>query len=153
MRSLQAPEEDSLGKAMALHLPKKERKSQFGIYKDLAEQTVSVINECGSKAVAMVVDITFREMVEDAAKNTIFEFGKVDVLVNNAGIVSTQRSILELSDEQWAKEINVNLTGTFYCTRSVLGHMIEKRSGKIINIASLAGETGRILTSAAYKGC
>jgi len=141
-----------LGKATALTLAKEGAGvSVWEIDKYLAEHTAAEINTVGAKAVPMVIDITRREMVEDAAKKTLREFGKIDILVNNAGIVSTQKNILELSDEQWAKEINVNLTGTFYCTRSVLSHMIERRSGKIINIASLAGETGRILTSAGYS--
>jgi len=66
-------------------------------------------------------------------------------------IVSAAPTILDLTDEQWAKEIGVNLTGTFYCTRAVLKQMIERCSGKIVNIGSLAGELGRPITSAGYS--
>lgn len=115
-----------------------------------AEQTAKEVRGLGRKSLAMKVDVTHSDEVTGAAQQVIREFGKIDLLVNNAGIVSSQSTILELSDERWAEEISVNLTGTFYCTRAVLKHMIERRSGKIVNISSLVGETGRPFTSASY---
>lgn len=142
----------AFGKAEALTLAREGADVVFwDIVMEGAEITTEEIRKLGRNSVAMKVDITKSEEVNEAVKNIIREFGKIDILVNNAGFVSTQLTILDLSDEQWAKEIAVSLSGAFYCTRAVLRHMIDRRSGKIINISSLAGETGRILTSASYS--
>ncbi|MGI8507360.1 MAG: SDR family NAD(P)-dependent oxidoreductase, partial [Solirubrobacteraceae bacterium] len=69
--------------------------------------------------------------------------GRLDVLVNNAGI-TIDKSVLKMSDEDWYKVIAVNLSGAFFMSQSVLPHMIERGSGRIINISSIIGETGNI---------
>ena len=71
------------------------------------------------------------------------EHGRIDILVNNAGITS-DRPILKMSDEDWDKVIRVNLSGAFYMARPVLEHMIERGSGRIVNISSVIGEMGNI---------
>lgn len=116
-----------------------------------AEQTAREVRELGRKALALKVDVTESTQVNEAARQVLKEFGKIDILVNNAGIAGVAPTLLDLTDEQWDREMGVLLTGVFYCTRAVLKHMIEKRSGKIINIASIAGELGRPITSAGYS--
>jgi 3-oxoacyl-[acyl-carrier protein] reductase len=141
-----------LGKAMALTLAREGANiAIWEIEMEGAEQTAKEVRKLGRKAFSQSVDITDSSQVNAAGEKVIQEFGKVDILVNNAGLVSPAPTILELPDERWLKEINVDLTGTFYCTKAVLNHMIEQRSGKIINIASLAGELGRPITSASYS--
>jgi 3-oxoacyl-[acyl-carrier protein] reductase len=116
-----------------------------------AEQTAREVRESGRKALALKVDVTDSAQVNEAARKVLEEFGRIDILVNNAGIAGVAPTLLDLTDEQWDREMGVLLTGVFYCTRAVLKHMIERRSGKIINIASLAGELGRPITSAGYS--
>ena len=97
------------------------------------------------------VDVTCAAAVYAAAPAVIEELGKIDILVNDAGIVSVAPTILDLDDERWAMELAVNLGGTFFCTKAVLPHMIGRRCGKIVNMASTAGEFGRENTSAGYS--
>lgn len=140
-----------LGKAAALTLAREGADvAIWDIEMEGSERTAQGVREMGRKALVQRVDITDSSQVAAAAKAVIQELEKVDILVNNAGVVSAAPTILDLTDQQWAKEIAVNLTGTFYCTRAVLNYMIEGRSGKIINISSLAGELGRPITSAGY---
>ena len=136
-----------LGRAIALTLA--DEGAETTVW-DLDEPGANKTAEMIGGALFQRVDVTDGAGVREAVKAVIERFGKIDILVNNAGIVSAAPTILDLTDEQWAKEIAVNLTGTFNCTKAVLGHMIERRSGKIVNIASLTGELGRPITSAGY---
>jgi len=116
-----------------------------------ANKVAQEVRGLGRRALVQGVDVTDSAQVQAAMLTAIEQFGRIDILVNNAGIVSAAPTLLDLSDEQWSKEIAVDLTGTFYCTKAILKHMIDRRSGKIVNIASLAGELGRPLTSASYS--
>ncbi len=112
--------------------------------------TLEEIAQNGDYAKAFNIDITNSIDVENAINDVIELHRGIDILVNNAGVVSTHDNILSVSNDIWDKEISVNLTATFYASRAVLGKMIEQKSGKIINISSLAGDTGRVQTSPAY---
>jgi NAD(P)-dependent dehydrogenase (short-subunit alcohol dehydrogenase family) len=141
-----------LGKAGALTLAKEGADiAIWDLNMEGAEQTAREVKELGRKAMAMKVDVTNSTEVNEATQKVIKQFGEVDILVNNAGIAGVAPTLLDLSDEQWTREIGVLLTGVFYCTRAVLKHMIDRRSGKIINISSIAGELGRPITSAGYS--
>ena len=113
-------------------------------------ETAKEIEERGRKSLALETDVSVSAQVNRSVKKVIDTFGKVDILVNNAAIESIQDTIIDLSDEQWAKEIAVNLSGSFYCMRAVLPHMIAQRSGKIVTIGSIAGQMGRYFASGAY---
>jgi NAD(P)-dependent dehydrogenase (short-subunit alcohol dehydrogenase family) len=78
-----------------------------------------------------------------AINEVIERHGRLDILVNNAGI-TIDKSVLKMSDEDWYRVIAVNLSGAFFMSQSVLPHMIERGSGRIINISSIVGETGNI---------
>jgi 3-oxoacyl-[acyl-carrier protein] reductase len=86
-------------------------------------------------------DIADEAAVTDMAAAVLDQFGHVDVLVNNAGIF-TQALVEDLSVADWDRVLAVNLRGTFLCTRAFLGSMLERRSGRIINIASQLGQIG-----------
>jgi 3-oxoacyl-[acyl-carrier protein] reductase len=118
---------------------------------DSANKVAQEVRDLGRRALVQDVDVTDSAQVHAAILTAIEHFGRIDILVNNAGIVSAAPTLLDLSDEQWSKEIAVDLTGTFYCTKAVLKHMMARHSGKIVNIASMAGELGRPLTSAGYS--
>ncbi len=111
----------------------------------------SIRKEFDNNTIFSKVDVTNGAEVKSAFEYAVEEFGHIDILVNNAGVVSTAPTLLDLADDQWNLEIGVNLTGTYHCTKAVLRHMIDNCAGKIINIASLAGELGRPITSAGYS--
>jgi 3-oxoacyl-[acyl-carrier protein] reductase len=96
-----------------------------------------------------VTDITNSSQVNDMVKRTIEKFGKIDTLVNCAGICEFIG--LDVSEEQWKKVIDVNLTGAFLISKEVSRYMLTKNLGKIINIASSAGEDGGLLAGVHYS--
>lgn len=116
-----------------------------------ASQTVEMIENEGGKARYTKVDITNSTDVKAQVDAIVNEFGSIDIMVNNAGVLSNHENLLTVTDEIWAREITVDLTGTFYCCRAVAEHMIRQQSGKIVNIGSLAANTGRFSTSPAYS--
>jgi 3-oxoacyl-[acyl-carrier protein] reductase len=95
----------------------------------------------GVKALGLKADVTSFESIEKATDEIIEKFGKIDVMVNNAGI-TRDNLLIGMSDEEWDKVIAVNLKGTFNMIRVVGRQMLRKRSGSIINIASISGHIG-----------
>ncbi|HDN98136.1 MAG TPA: 3-oxoacyl-[acyl-carrier-protein] reductase [bacterium] len=89
------------------------------------------------------IDITDSKSVEEGAKKVMERYGKIDILINNAGITKDSL-IFRMKEEDWEKVIGVNLKGAFLCTKIIGKLMFAKRSGKIINIASIIGEIGNI---------
>jgi len=108
-------------------------------------------NELGGKAMLVVTDVTDADSVTAMVKKTLEEFGKIDVLVNNAGW-GKDRLFIEKPRDEWEREININFWGVINCTRAVLDHMIERRYGKVISIGSDAGRMGEY-REAVYAGC
>jgi NAD(P)-dependent dehydrogenase (short-subunit alcohol dehydrogenase family) len=107
-----------------------------------AAAAVERLGEGGGKAVAAVADVTSPDEVGVMVGRALDAFGKLDVLVNNAGITGRDAPLWETTDEEWEKVLGLNLTGTFYCCRAVVPHMRERRSGAIVNVASVAGKEG-----------
>jgi 3-oxoacyl-[acyl-carrier protein] reductase len=87
------------------------------------------------------VNVAKMESVELATKKTIEQFGKIDILINNAGITK-DASFLKMTPEQWQQVIDVNLTGVFNCTKAIAPSMVERRYGRIINASSVVGIYG-----------
>jgi 3-oxoacyl-[acyl-carrier protein] reductase len=106
-----------------------------------AEETAKEIESIGSKAMAVKVDVANLKEVEQMVGAVLEKFGKIDILVNNAGI-TRDKLILRMTEEDWDAVLNVNLKGTFNCTKVVVRHMAKQRSGKIVSIASVVGEMG-----------
>ena len=99
-----------------------------------------IVTRSGS-AEAIGFDVAVASEVDEAIRGVVARLGKVDVLVNNAG-VSADALIVRISDEQWQRVLDVNLKGVFNCTKSVARPMMRARAGRIINIGSVVGVTG-----------
>ncbi|MDR0137176.1 SDR family oxidoreductase [Metabacillus idriensis] len=109
--------------------------------------------EYGVKAMALSCDVTNSEDVKNVVKTTIEEFGKIDILVNNSG-ATWGAPVQDMPLEAWNKVMNVNVTGTFLMSQEAGKQMIKQKSGKIINIASVAGLGGtdpRYMDTIAYN--
>ena len=104
--------------------------------------TVDIINEDGGIAKFWKVDVSNEEIVKNAIGEVIQEFGKVDILINNAGIVGVDKKIHELTVEEWDQVFNVDVKGVFYCTKHVIPYMLENKGGSIVNISSIYGTLG-----------
>jgi 3-oxoacyl-[acyl-carrier protein] reductase/meso-butanediol dehydrogenase/(S,S)-butanediol dehydrogenase/diacetyl reductase len=107
---------------------------------------VEEIEAAGGKALGLDFDVTVPDDVRAAVERAGKEFGRIDVLVNNAGlaIVSGKKNLWEMDDEDWFREIDVNLHGVYHCCRAVIPSLIAQgEGGRIINISSMAGREGQ----------
>ena len=107
-------------------------------------ETANLAAASGARALAIPTDVTDSSQVDRLVARTIDQFGKVDVLVNNAGMVRDQGGvpIWDIDDREWSRVLDANLTGAFYCSRAVARHMSERGEGKIINVSSGFGLRG-----------
>lgn len=129
-----------IGKAIVLALAKK---GASVVIADIdLESADKVADEAGKfgKAVAKKADVSSETDVKRLVKETLEEFGRIDILVNNAGI-DLKLPTEEVTVEQWQRVMDINLKGAFLCAQAVGKEMIKNRSGKIINIASVAGHS------------
>ena len=131
-----------IGKVIALGLAKCGADIAVSdINEDSLDAAVKEIEALGRKAIAVKMDVSSLKDCEDMVKKTIDAFGKVDILINNAGI-TRDTVLLRMKEEQWDQVIQVNLKGTFNCTKAVIRSMFKQKSGKIINISSVTGAMG-----------
>ncbi len=107
------------------------------------DETAKEIKELGRKALSLGGDITIEEDVNNIVNKALEKFGKIDVLVNNAGVTAPD-SFLQLPYRRWRLILSVNLDGTFLCTKVVLPHMIEQKSGMVINVSSILAHQVRM---------
>jgi NAD(P)-dependent dehydrogenase (short-subunit alcohol dehydrogenase family) len=106
------------------------------------QKVVDEIKKNKGEAMAVKCDVTKKEEVDNMVKATVDKWGKVDILVNNAGICQF-KPFLELTEEDWDRTIDINLKGYFLCAQAVSKEMAKQKSGRIINIASVAsGQVG-----------
>lgn len=118
-----------------------------------AEDTAAAVTQLGRRALTVKVNVANWDEVKGMADRVVKEWGKVDILVNNAGI-TRDGLLLRMREEDWNLVLQVNLTGTFYCTKAVLMPMTKQRYGRIVNIASIVGVMGNVgqANYAASKG-
>jgi len=115
-----------------------------------ANEVAEEIRISGHKALAVGIDVTNRQLVDEMVKHTLGEFGKIDILVNNVGGSGGGSPggklpfFYDMKDEIWDYVISLNLKSTYNCSRAVIDHMIKRKTGKIINISSQAGIRGMV---------
>jgi 3-oxoacyl-[acyl-carrier protein] reductase len=116
-----------------------------------AETTRDEIVAVGGTAIVVQADVKQATEVDSLVKRTQDELGPIDILVNNAGSLIERLRILELTEERWDEVIDLNLKSAFLCCRAVAASMMERKSGAIINVSSIAGRTGGALGSIHYS--
>jgi 3-oxoacyl-[acyl-carrier protein] reductase len=104
----------------------------------LGETATRIGDETGSTPATFLCDVTNEEQVQGLVTAAIDELGHIDVWMNNAGL-GGNAAVVEMTDDQWSKVIDITLTGTFRCLRAVLPHMYERGSGAVVNNASVLG--------------
>ncbi|MFM7363550.1 MAG: 3-oxoacyl-[acyl-carrier-protein] reductase [Cuspidothrix sp.] len=132
-----------IGRAIALQLASQSAKVvvNYASSSTAADQVVAEITARGGEAIALQADVSQSTQVDTLINTTLEKFQRVDILVNNAGI-TRDTLLLRMKLEEWQAVIDLNLTGVFLCTKAVSKIMLKQRSGRIINIASVAGQMG-----------
>ncbi|MBW4595685.1 MAG: 3-oxoacyl-[acyl-carrier-protein] reductase [Brasilonema angustatum HA4187-MV1] len=132
-----------IGRAIALELAELGANIvvNYASSSNAAEEVVDTITKAGGNAIALQADVSQVDQVEALVNTVTKKFNRVDILVNNAGI-NRDNLLLRMKPEDWQAVIDLNLTGVFLCTRAVSKIMLKQRSGRIINITSVAGQMG-----------
>lgn len=130
-----------IGRAIALSLAREGAKLALVKHKQSVDEVIKEIKSLGGEAKAFTADVAKSFGVENMVKEVLLEFGRVDILINNAGITA-DNLLLRMKEEEWDEVINTDLKGIFNCTKVVARSMLKQRYGKIVNIASVAGLTG-----------
>jgi 2-dehydro-3-deoxy-L-rhamnonate dehydrogenase (NAD+) len=107
-----------------------------------AVAAVERLREGGAEALEAFTDITEPDEVGAMVERAIDAFGRLDVLVNNAGITGRDAPLSKITEEDWERVLGLNLTATFYCCRAAIPRMRERRSGAVVNVASISGKEG-----------
>lgn len=137
-----------IGKAIAVDFARKGASVGINYIEDESGRNASdaaeVLKEVialGSNGILLSADITKRDQVNRAIDEFLSHFNKINILINNAGIIK-DRTLLKMSDEEWDEVINVNLTGAYNVTKAVIPHLIKSEYGRIVNISSVSGQKG-----------
>lgn len=134
---------EGIGKEIALRLARDGSDVIIvDIQKDLAQKTVKEIQPLGRKSVFIEADVSQWDQVRAMVDEVLRNFKKIDILINNAGIVGQTVPVLEYPEEDWQRVMDVNIKGVFLCCKSVLPSMIKEKKGRIVNLASIAGKEG-----------
>lgn len=133
-----------IGQAIALRFAREGADlALVDVNRETAEAVGREVRALGRRAAIRVADISDHIAVQAAVEQIVVELGRLDVLINNAG-VEKRAPFLEITPEDWRRQLDVNLSGTFYCTQAVAREMAKRRYGRIVNISSVAGLIGPI---------
>jgi 3-oxoacyl-[acyl-carrier protein] reductase len=132
-----------IGRAIALELAAAGIKVvvNYAGRSEKAEETVSLIRQSGGESIAVQADVSQASEVDRLVQTTLEHFGKVDILINNAGI-TRDGLLLRMKEADWDSVLATNLKGVFLCTKAVSKGMLKQRSGVIVNISSVVGISG-----------
>jgi len=129
-----------IGRAIALKLAS-EGADCVLVARTAPEEMAEEITRLGRKALAMAVDVADPEQVDAGVKRAVAELGQLNILVNNAGITD-DGLLIRMKLEQWQRVMDVNLSGTFYCTKAAARSLLKGQGNRIINITSVIGQMG-----------
>lgn len=134
-----------IGRAIALQLVENGAKVVVNYRNSITqvEELIQSIKDAGGDAIAVQADISKEDEAKRLIEAAVNHFGRIDILVNNAGITK-DNLIMRMSEADFSSVIDINLKGTFFCTKYTASIMLKQRSGKIINISSVVGLTGNI---------
>ncbi|MEW6717520.1 MAG: 3-oxoacyl-[acyl-carrier-protein] reductase [Chloroflexota bacterium] len=132
-----------IGRAIALELARQGASIIVNYHHSAqaADEVVTTIRQMGREAIAHQADVSNPEQAKGLIQAAIDHYGRLDILVNNAGI-TRDTLIMTMSEEDWDRVQNVNLKGTFNCSKAAVRYMLRQRYGRIINITSVAGQMG-----------
>jgi NAD(P)-dependent dehydrogenase (short-subunit alcohol dehydrogenase family) len=116
-----------------------------------AQQTADAVKAIGKKAIALKANVADGAEVDEAVKVALNEFGRIDILVNTAGLAAGGGPFPEQTKENWQKDIDVNLYGTMNCSKAVIPTMVKQKYGKIVNFASIAARQPLLSSYSAAK--
>ncbi len=144
-----------VGRAVALGLAKQGANVvvNYTSNENAANEVVETIQSMGRKAIAVKADVAQKAEVENLVNSAIDTFGRLDILVNNAGF-TRPAMMIKMTEDQWDQVVDIHLKGAFLCAQAAGLHMKEQKSGKIINVTSVAGIVGTVgqINYSAAKG-
>ena len=144
-----------VGKAIAIGYAKEGAKVvvNYTSNENAAKEVVESIEKLGASAIAVKADVAKKAEAESLVKAAVDQFGGIDILVNNAGF-TRPAMMLKMTEEQWDEVVDLHLKGAFLCAQAAAKHMTQKKSGKIINVTSVAGLVGTVgqINYSAAKG-
>jgi 3-oxoacyl-[acyl-carrier protein] reductase len=142
-----------IGAATAAVLADLGARVSIGCYRNQAgaEQVRKSINAAGGKAIVVVADVRRADEVRSLVERTTDALGPIDVLVNNAGSLVERARIVEIDEERWDEILDLNLKSAMLCSQAVAPSMIERRTGAIVSVASIAGRNGGGPGAGAYS--
>jgi 3-oxoacyl-[acyl-carrier protein] reductase len=134
-----------IGKAISLELASKGKKIAivYRTNKEKALETLKEVERSGTEGLIFQADITRWSDIESVIEGVLTKWGRIDILINNAG-VTRDNLLIKMTEEEWEDVIDVDLKGAFICTRLAVRSMMKNRWGRIVNIASVIGEIGNI---------
>lgn len=134
-----------IGKAISLELASKGKKIAivYRTNKEKALETLEEVERSGTEGLIFQADITRWSDIESVIEGVLTKWGRIDILINNAG-VTRDNLLIKMTEEEWEDVIDVDLKGAFICTRLAVRSMMKNRWGRIVNIASVIGEIGNI---------
>lgn len=140
-----------LGRCMATELAREgAHVAVWDVNREPAEGTARAVRDLERRALVLTADVADGDAVAEAVDRVLKEWGRIDILINNAGICMAA-PIEAISEEDWDRVLNVNLKGTFLCSRAVMPVMKRQGAGKIINMGSISGKVGGIAAGAHYS--